>query len=60
MNMKKLILLLLLVPIVSLSQDDGYKLCYELGNRGFSTNNDAIKSLEKVTAYEKEHGVSIL
>ena len=48
--MKKLILLLLFVPIVSLSQNDGYKLCYELGNRGFSTNNDAIKSLEKVLA----------
>ena len=46
--MKKLLIILMVVPIVSFGQDDGYELCYELGNRGFSTNEDAISSLQKV------------
>ena len=46
--MKKLLLVLLLVPLVSFGQDDGYELCFELRNRSFSTNEDATKALQKI------------
>jgi tetratricopeptide (TPR) repeat protein len=48
--MRKLILILLLFPLVSFGQNDGYELCYKLGNRSFNTNTDAIKSFQKVLA----------
>ena len=46
--MKKLLLVLLLVPLVSFGQNDGYDLCFELRNRSFDSNKDAISSLQKV------------
>ena len=50
--MKKLLLLLLLVPLVSFGQNDGYKLCFEIGNRSFNTNKDATEALQKVLSVE--------
>ena len=46
--MKKLFLVLLFVPLVSFGQNDGYDLCFELRNRSFDSNKDAISSLQKV------------
>ena len=46
--MKKLLLVLLFVPLVSLGQNDGYELCFELRNRSVSTNEDATKALQKI------------
>ncbi|MDC1335899.1 tetratricopeptide repeat protein [Flavobacteriaceae bacterium] len=48
--MKKLIILLLFIPLVSFGQNDGVEFCYKLGNRSFNTNTDAINSLEKILA----------
>ena len=46
--MKKLLLILMFVPLVSFGQNDGYKLCFEIGNRSFNTNKDATEALQKV------------
>ena len=46
--MKRLLLVLLLVPLISFGQNDGYELCFEIGNRSFNTNKDATEALQKV------------
>ena len=46
--MKKILLVLLFIPLVSFGQNDGYKLCFEIGNRSFNTNKDAKEALQKV------------
>jgi len=45
---KKLLLLLLFVPLISFGQNDGAELCYKLGNRSFNTNTEALNSLQKI------------
>ena len=36
------------MPLVSFGQYDGYELCYELKNRNFNTNKEAIEALQKI------------
>ena len=46
--MKNLLLVLLFVPLLSFGQNDADELCYVFNTRSFSTNNNAINSLQKV------------
>jgi hypothetical protein len=52
--MKKALLVLLFVPLVSFGQNDGAELCYKLGNRSFNTNTEALNSLLKIPIFSIE------